>query len=410
MEIVLADATVLDMVKPEPFQHATIVIENGRIVGVLDSRRTPGPSGDRVIHDLSGLVVMPGLWDAHAHLAIAMPQTDATKRPPLEPSTERAIRAGRNAVDALYGGITAIRVVGEADYVDVAWKRAFDSGLWDGPRLFVCGAALACTGGHATRTALAVECDGPEGFRAAAREQFKRGADQIKLMVTGGIGGSPDELPDEVELTVDEMRAAVEVAHERRRVVGAHVGGAAGAKAAIAVGVDCIEHGYLLDEEAVDLMARKGTYYVPTLSVTQLGADHYASIPWAEYAIRNASRVASLHLRSFQMALEAGCKIASGEDMHSVLPYAHMEIELLVKSGMAPYAALVAATRTPAEICGISNELGTIEAGKIADLVVLPSNPVDNIRSVERPIAVFKAGRRLEVDRGRDPNRGNLSV
>lgn len=392
MSLVLTHATIVDCVEPEPKENASVYVEDGRILKIEHSRHTPRPSKSNEVVDLSGATIIPGLWDAHAHLALALPQTDLSKRPPFEPPAERAIRAGRNLLDAFRGGITAVRVVGEADGVDIAWKRAFATGLWEGPRLFVCGAALACTGGHATRTGLAVECEGPQGFRKGVREQIQRGADQIKLMVTGGIGGSPTELPDDVELTVDEIRAAVEVAHARGHIVGAHVGGARGAKVSIEAGVDCIEHGYVLDQGAVDLMVSKGTTYVPTLTVTQLGSQHYEEAGWAPYAIRNAARIAPLHENSFRLALEAGVTIAAGEDCQSILPYAHFEIKLLVRLGMTPYAALVSATRTPARLCGVEADLGTVEAGKFADLIILQGNPLERIDAIEAPAAVMKAG------------------
>ncbi len=389
MDVVLTHATVIDLVHPDPVEDATITIRDGRITDVSNRNNVPSSTKGYNLHDLSGYVVMPGLWDAHAHLAHS---PDPTKRPPLEPPADRTVRAGRNAIDALRGGITAIRVVGEADGVDIAWKHAFETGVWCGPRLFVCGAALACTGGHATRTGLAVECDGAEGFRRAAREQLERGADQIKLMVTGGIGSSLLELPDDVELTIDEVRAAVEVAHARGRLVSAHVGAAAGAKLALRAGVDCIEHGYLLDEEAVELMNSQKAYYVPTLRVTQLEPERYVSMGRSALVSAKAARVAPSHLRSFHLALEKGVRICSGEDGHTILPNAYDEIELLARCGMRPYDALIAATRTPAALCGMSEQLGSLEAGKLGDLIILPRNPLDDISAIREPVGVVKEG------------------
>ncbi len=395
LELVLVHANIVDLVheSAQLTENATITVRDGRIAAIDTSGSAPKSGAEREVHDLAGRFVMPGLWDAHAHLGVALPQSDPSKLPPIDPPPDRTIRAGRNAIAALRGGITAVRVVGEAYGVDFAWKRAFDSGSWVGPRLFVCGPALACTGGHGTVTGLSIGCDGPDGFRRAVREQVTRGADQIKLVVTGGLGGRKGESAHEVELTVDEMGAAIEVAHARGRIVGGHIGAAAGAKAAVEAGIDCVEHGYFLDEEVIALMVLKGTYYVPTLTVTQLPPERYEAAGHAAFFVENIARSAELHRRSFKMALDAGVRIASGEDLETILPYAHDEIELLIRNGMTPYQALVAATRTPATICGVEDRLGTVEQGKIADLVVLPHDPLEDITAIRTPLVVLKDGR-----------------
>lgn len=402
----LMNVHVIDCVTSEPSEPATVIIRGDSIAYVGEQSRTSLPGPDDVVVDCESTFLMPGLWDAHAHLGLALPQDDPRYRPPFESAPARAIRAGRNAIQALQKGITSIRVVGEADYVDVAWKRAFDSGTWDGPRLIVCGAALACTGGHATHTGLAIGVDGAKGFTQAARQQFYMGADQIKLMVTGGIGSSPTESADTVELSREEICAAVGVAHARGSIVGAHVGGAAGAKLCVTCGVDVIEHGYILDDEAIEMMVRSGTYLVPTLSVTQLGAEEYRAAGWAEYAIRNSERIAPLHGESFRRALEAGVKIASGEDTDSIGRNAAREVELLTRLGVESFQAIRAATVVPAQMCHLDHRVGTVEVGKIADLIATVSSPLTDVRQLQSPVFVMKGGRIISLADPVHLNRG----
>lgn len=393
MKLLLHNCTIWDAKHADPLEDADVLIEDGRIA-VIGSKngRALHRARDALSLDLEGRFLLPGLWDAHAHLGMALPQTDLSKRPPLDQPVQRSIRAGKNAQAALRAGVTSIRVVGEAYCVDIAWKRAFASGEWLGPTLYVCGAALAATGGHATHSGLATEVDGPEGFRWGVREQLKQGADQIKLMLTGGIGGSAEETPETVELEADEVRAAVETAHRRGVIVGAHIGGTAGVKLAVEAGVDVVEHGYILDEEAVALMARHGTFFVPTLSVTQRSDDEYREANWAEYAIQNAAKIRQRHAHSFQLALEAGVRIAVGEDTDSIATNVVGEMELMAARSMPTHQVLTAATLVPAEICRVQDSRGTIEVGKWADLIVVEGNPVDDLSVLRSPVVVLKEG------------------
>lgn len=343
--------------------------------------------------DLDGRFLLPGLWDAHAHLALALPQTDLSKRPPHEPAAERTVRAGRTALDALEAGVTSVRVLGEAEGVDIAWKRAFTAGGWTGPRLFVSGQALAVTHGHMTTTGKSVACDGPEGFRRGVREQIGRGADQIKLIITGGIGSSAATRPDHLEMGADEVRAAVATAHQRGVIVGAHVGSPAGVKLAVEAGVDVVEHGYVMDEEAVHLMAQHGTWYVPTLSVTQHPDAYYQNAQWASYAVQNAARLRQYHRDSFDMARAKGVRIAAGEDTESIALNLPGELELLQAAGLSAHEILIAATLAPAEICGVADRVGTLARGMAADLIAVDGDPTTDASAFRRVCLVVKGGR-----------------
>jgi imidazolonepropionase-like amidohydrolase len=394
MAIYLVNCQVIDCVHTAPLERSTVLIDEGVIVHVAaHGCRAPKPrSEDRVV-DLEGGFLMPGLWDAHGHLSLVLSQTDRYKSPPDEATASRTIRAGKNAMDALRAGITAVRVVGEANSVDIAWKGAFASGQWEGPRLFVCGAALASTGGHATQGGLAVQVDGPVGFRRAARLQFQKGADQLKLMATGGVSSSPIERLEHLELSQDEITAAVEVAQARKTIIGAHVGGSRAAKVCIESGVDVIEHGYILDDEVIGVMVRHDVYFVPTLIITQGTVDEYRVAGWAEGLIENSVAIRPLHRESFLRAYHAGVKIAVGEDTGAIAHNTVREMELMVDCGMSPFQVLVAATRTPAAMCGAADRLGTLEAGKLADLIATRLDPLGEISQLRSPFFVMKAGR-----------------
>ncbi|MDE0099570.1 MAG: amidohydrolase family protein [Truepera sp.] len=378
---------------PRPF--AGVLIRDATIDGIYPQLPPGGVQTDATI-DLGGATLLPGLWDAHAHLGMVFPQPALHKTPHHELPADRTVRCGRAAMEALDHGVTSIRVVGEADYVDVAWKRAFETGLFTGPRLFVCGRPLIATGGHGWQSGAGVEVDGPAEVRKAAREQLRRGADQIKLMITGGVA-SPTETMFESQMTMDEIEAAVEIAGLKGRKVAAHVGGPLGAKMAVRAGVASIEHGYHLDDEAIELMVEHGTTYVPTLAVTQ--DTEFVLNNNAPFAIAKIQAAAERHLASFQKALAAGVTIATGEDMP--VPFAERvipEIETMVACGMEPMAAIVASTKNAAELCDVADRLGTAEVGKVADLIAVRGDPSEDISRLNDLLLVFKAGE-LVVDR-----------
>lgn len=368
-----------------------VVIAGDKITSIHPAAAQPTETADAdTVIDLQGAFLLPGLWDSHAHLGMVFPQTDLSKTPHHELPSERTVRCGHAAMQCLDVGVTSVRVVGEADYVDVAWKNAFASGMFTGPRLFVCGRALIATGGHGWGHGNSVQVDGPYEVRKAAREQMKRGADQIKLMITGGVA-SPTETMHEPQMTFDEIQAAVEVAAFKGRKVCAHIGGSLGAKMAVKAGVASVEHGYYLDDEALDMMVEHGTFYVPTLAVTQ--DMDFVMANNAAFAIKKILAAAPGHLDTFQRALAAGVKIASGEDMP--VPFAERiipEIETMVKAGMDTMAALVASTRNAAELCDASDTLGTVEVGKLADVIVVGKNPLENISHLRDLHLVFKEG------------------
>ena len=396
--LVLTNANLIDGTGAAPRPVRAVRIENGRIQRIVNADTGADAPADVAVElsagadviDLAGAYLLPGLWDAHAHLSMVFPQPALEFTPHHELAADRTIRCGRAAMQALEVGATNVRIVGEPFYLDVAWKKAFASKMFIGPRLFVCGRPLIATGGHGWHHGVSVEVDGPAEVRKAAREQLKRGADQIKLMVTGGVASSTETM-HEPQMTFDEIAAAVEVAALKGRKVCAHVGGPEGAKLAVEAGVASIEHGYHLDDEAIAMMVERGTFLVPTLAVTQ--TTDFVVEHNAPYAVKKILAAAELHRDSFQRALAAGVKIATGEDMP--VPFADWivpEIETMVACGMEPMAALLASTRNAAELCDALDELGTVEVGKIADLIVVDGDPSVDVSQLRALRLVIKEG------------------
>jgi imidazolonepropionase-like amidohydrolase len=394
--VIIKNGHVIDATSPEP-RESTVVVEGSKIVDLLPAGDSPSESGARVI-DLEGGWLLPGLWDVHTHIGRGIPDPGWRD----ESIAERTTRAGRDCMNALALGITGMRVVGEREYVDVAWKRAFDSGQFIGPSLFTCGWFLTTTAGHFLRSGTAKELDGPTEYRRAIRENIKNGVDFIKLNLTGGIMGPPWDGMESTFPTPDEIDAAFEICHQRGYKVVAHAGGTHGIKTAISHGAWTLEHGYVLDDDAVAMMVDAGTYFVPTLGLSHLNrgpayAESAAERAWAEdhpappdYAAR-AVVAAEAHAAGFKKALDAGVPIANGSDL--ALPDGGLlELGQLVRRGMSEWQAIVAATKTSAEVCLVSDQRGTVEPGKAADLLAVGSNPLDDIENVRDTKLVMKDG------------------
>lgn len=406
MKTILSNCTIIPCTGGPPMTDMTLTVEGNRIADIANGGFSPPagiargnglqprplPDGSRWI-DLAGGYLLPGMWEVHAHLGDLIP--DPHNFLETEALTDYTIRAGRVAMDGLRAGITGIRCVGEDGYVDVAWRRAFDKGVMQGPRLCVCTKGISITGGHGHGTLGALEVDGPWEMRKAVRENLKNGADQIKLMVTGGIM-TRGETMEESQFMLDEIQAATEVAHNKGKRVAVHAWGEEGVKTALRGGVDSIEHGFL-DDEAIDLILERDAWYIPTVCQTQ-DVDHINELP--KFQIKKAMAATVKHRKSVQMAMQAGVKIACGSDSPPISDFNKRELEFLVKVGMPEMDALIAATRTSADLCGYADDLGTVETGKLADLVVLGSDPLHDISAVRDIRLVIKDGRLVHLDAG----------
>jgi imidazolonepropionase-like amidohydrolase len=394
MRTLLKNATLIDCVNAAPAENASVVIEDGRISEILTGGRKPD-TGEATVIDLEGAYLMPGLWDVHVHpdyLTLA----DA-------PLAEQVALFGHRLMTALTeSGIVGFRCAGTHSFMDVAWKRAFDSGQYVGPRLYACGHFLTTTGGHFLTTGHALECDGPYGFVKAIREQIKNGVDHIKLNLSGGIMGPDWDRHWHSFLLQDELEAAFAICKQREFKVMAHATNPQAVKNAVRLGAHSVEHGYIMDDECIELMLEHGTWYVPTLAISHL-TPKQANNEWERAYLKQRNLAPSLCCRAdaasdvhadwFRKALDAGVKMALGSDIRPLRDAALLEMGLWVRDGATEWQTLVAATRHAAALCGAGNELGTIEVGKLADLIVLEANPLQDIDNVRKLLLVLKGGR-----------------
>ncbi|MCZ6872287.1 MAG: amidohydrolase family protein [bacterium] len=394
MRLVLTHANVIDCINPKPLADASLAIENGRIVDVLDANHTPDTRHAQVI-DLQGAYLLPGLWDVHIHPDY-LASTGASV-------VQQTVQFGNRLMACLTeAGITGVRCAGASHFMDVAWRDAFNSGLYVGPRVFACGHFLTTTGGHFLTSGHARECDGPYGFVQAIREQIKHDVDHIKLNLSGGIMGPSWDRHWHSFLLQDELKAAFAMCHQRGYKVMAHATNPEAVKAAIQLGTHSVEHGYIMDDACIELLLEHDVFYVPTLAISHLTPEQ-ASDAWEERWVeqRNltvdlccrANAAADEHRQWFQRALEAGVKMALGSDIRPLKEAALLEIGLWVKAGATPWQTLLAATKNAAELCGVGDDLGTIEVGKLADLIVVADNPLTDSRNLRQLLLVLKEGR-----------------
>jgi imidazolonepropionase-like amidohydrolase len=388
-------------------QPGVVVVSGGKIQSVGGNI----PAGATIV-DLGDATLLPGFIDAHTHLTMDFnPDYNGERLIHLSRTVpEQAIRAAANARKTLMAGFTTVRDVGSEDFLDVGLRSAINSGVVPGPRMLVAVHALGATGGHCDEGAgfkfgLLNHESGPEDgvinspdqARFAVRFNIKYGADVIKTCATGGVLSLTDDV-DAPQLTQAELDALVAAAHELRRKTAAHAHGAEGAKRAIRAGIDSIEHGTFLDDEAMRLMREHGTYLVPTLS-TRSGLAESKFPPWVQQKADAAVKAQDAMLRR---ALAMGVKIALGTDA-AVYPHGNnaLEFVLMAADGMTPAQCLRAGTASAAELLGLQNKIGTLEAGKLADIVAVPGDPLRGIRVTQSVIFVMKDGVIYRNDRYR---------
>jgi imidazolonepropionase-like amidohydrolase len=379
---------------------ADLVVEDGRIVDI-----GPGLDGDESV-DLAGRTVLPGLFDCHTHVVVS---SIDTMRLVQTPFSYRFFQAAKNLEATLRTGITTVRDAGGAD---LGVKQAVEDGLVPGPRMHISLSMLSQTGGHGdgwmpyggTIEALLTHhpgvpetiVDGVDEMRHKVRELVRMGADVIKVATSGGVL-SPRDKPTHAHFRLEELEALVEEATAAGIFVMAHAQATPGIKNAIRAGIRSIDHGIYLDDEAIQMMIDRGTWLVPTL-VAPRGvidaADAGASIP--EASIAKAREVVDTHSASFAKAVAAGVKVAMGTDS-GVTPHGQnlRELALMVDGGMSPMQAIVATTRSAAELMGLESELGTLEPGKRADLVVVEGDPLEVATLRDRVTAVYQDGLRV---------------
>jgi imidazolonepropionase-like amidohydrolase len=389
--------SVFDGTGSDP-RPADVVIEDGRIVDV-----GPGLDGDEAV-DVAGGTILPGFFDCHVHVVI---DTVDVWRIANQPFSYQFFLAAKNLKSTLEAGITSIRDAGGAD---LGVKEAVDTGLIPGPRMQISLSMISQTGGHGDDWHVSgaeirmlpshpgvppTIVDGPDEMRRKVRELHRMGADVIKVATSGGVA-SPRDDPRHAHFRPAELDVLVEEATAAGLFVMAHAQAADGIKNAVRAGIRSIEHGIFLDDEGIDLMLKHKTWLVPTL-VAPLGviaaAEAGGSI--APNVLAKARSVVDTHKSAVRHAVQAGVRLAMGTDS-GVTPHGQnlAELPLMAELGMSPAAVLEATTRSAAQLMGVADERGTIEPGKLADLVVVRGDPYELATIRERIESVWLAGRR----------------
>jgi len=409
---VLKAARMFDGRADSTMSNAVVIVEGGKITAAGSGLATP--AGARVV-DLGDATLLPGFIDAHVHLTGE--SSDDWYRAAVEglrrTVPEKAIRATELARRTLMAGFTTVRNVGAEDYIDVGLRNAINAGVVPGPRMLVATQALGARGGHCDTTGFPYLlfgkepgiaegiASGADAFRDAVRLEIKYGADVIKVCATGGVLSLSDEV-DTPQLTQAEMDAIVDEAHRLRKKTAAHAHGAEGAKVAIRAGIDSIEHGSFLDDEALRMMKERGTYFVPTLMAGEYAGGRRSTRTYPPEIAAKARAALEARSVAFRKAVRMGVKIAFGTDS-AVSPHGRNaeEFALLVEHGLTPAAALRTATSAASTLLGIDKGTGTLEAGKDADVVAVPGDVLADVRATERVSFVMRGGKVYRNDGAR---------
>ncbi len=390
--VVIRPGHLLDVKTGNTLSGQAIVIEDDKIVSVgpaADAKLAPGTE----TIDLPSATVLPGLIDAHTHLTV---DTNQIGYQALGISVPRAALTGaKNARITLEAGFTTVRNVGASGYSDVALRDAINAGDVAGPRMLVSGPALGITGGHCDENLLPFEfhyqaegvADGIEAVQHKVREVIKYGADLIKICATGGVMSKGDD-PNASQYTQEEMRAIVAEAHRLGRKVAAHAHGAEG-----------VEHGHLMDDDSIATLKKNGTYIVPTLYLMDWNRENLSKRNAPDYMVKKMQLVSAAGENNLKRAFAAGLKVGFGTDA-AVYPHglnAH-EFAVYVRLGMTPLQAIQTSTINDADLLGWSNKIGTLEAGKWADMIAVDGDPLKDVTTLEQVKFVMKGGEVIRND------------
>jgi imidazolonepropionase-like amidohydrolase len=376
-----------------------VSIENDRITGVgtMDSPvQEPGVPAEYRFN-VEGKTVLPGLIDGHVHICFdAAP--DVGKGSDGKSDVELALITAGNAAKTLAAGITTVRDLGGMNFVNISVRDAIYAGHIPGPRILSAGRNICITGGHGWR--FGREADGPDDVRRAVREQIRADADVIKFMSTGGTLTKTGQ-PGQAQLTEEEIRAGIEVAHNAGLKTATHAKGLEATKFAVRSGIDSVEHGAMLDEELIEMMLKQAVFVVPTLTAGANIIKNGTAGGIPEWAVKKAEEYRPVRLESLSKAKASGIKVAFGTDAGT--PFNHhgknaAELIHIQQIGFTPEDALVAATSLTAEMLGIEDTVGTLAPGYIADLLIVDGNPLTELACLTKPeniFAVYQSGKKV---------------
>jgi imidazolonepropionase-like amidohydrolase len=400
---------LLDVVTGDLLPDRAVIVEDERVAGVASAHDVPG---DVPVRDLPGHTVLPGLIDCHAHLVGEEDSGHGYTELLTRTGAQEAMSGVRNARDTLRAGFTSVRDVGTyRAFVDVALRDAIDAGWTPGPRMMVAGAYVSCTGGGGDISGLAPDAeqlvpaelrvgvvDSVDDVRRVVRRILYGGADLIKLIATGAVMSDNGD-PGVPELTEDQIRAAVEEAALHGAHVAAHAHGAEGIKRAIRGGVHSIEHGSLMDDEGVAMMAESGTWLVADVYEGDYIAEIGRRDGWKADVLRKNDETTDAQREMFEKCVQAGVRIAFGTDS-GIYPHGWNARQLAyqVRHGQTALDAIRSATLHAAELMGWSARVGRVESGSYADLVAVPGDPTDDVRLLEEIPFVMKGGEMVRDD------------
>jgi imidazolonepropionase-like amidohydrolase len=390
----IVGASVVDLNGGAAVADAVVLIEGERITTVSPAASTRIPPDAEVIR-ATGKFIAPGLMNMHTHYGLVLPGRAGAE---LANETEAglALRMAANARISLMAGVTTTRSTGEAKGAEFALRRAIDRGEAVGPRIFTAGQAVHVTGGHGWRPG-DEGLDSPNAFRQAVRREVFAGAEWIKIAISGGIADTHGDIAAS-HMTKDEVSAVTDTAHRHGAKVTAHSGSPGATMEAIDAGIDCVEHGYFLTDEVLQRMRARGTWYVPTIVVSQPTVmEFFKKIGSPDWYLARVESVGKAHWRTLQSAIKMGVKIALGTDQFPYEPNdgttaTVREAQYYVEAGMTPLNALRAATIEPATMLGAADRLGTVERGKLADLIITDADPSKDIKALRGIKLVMKGG------------------